>query len=58
MKIKHVERFDFTVTRKEAETIQTALKSYAENEETGAKESAYAFDLEDRIFAAIYEVVG
>ena len=54
MKIKKVERFEFSVTRKEANTILTALKFYAEDDSTSANNSAYAFDLEDKLFCLLH----
>jgi len=54
MKLKKVERIDFSCTRKEAETILSALKFYAEDDSTSANNSAYAFDLEDKLFCLLY----
>ena len=55
MKVKKVERFHFTVTRKEADCILTALKFYAEDDATSADNSAYAFNLEDQLFVKLYQ---
>ena len=49
MKIKKIERFEFSVTRKEAELIQTALRFYADDEESRPDNSDEAFELEDLI---------
>ena len=58
MKIKVIERIEFSCTRKEAEILQKALDTFSCYHETTTKDSARADALEDLIFLKLHKASG